>query len=1087
MADNNDDLAAQLALMNKINAVVQTIAGNAQKVKSSYAAQFELAQKMLQIVNQISNVNPTGVGNLNEKLSETAQQMESLNSDPFEKLAQEALGASGSVGKLSNNLFKTVGRLTVFGAVLGGVVKGFKNVIGLTKGVFGFLKGIADLAFSATAALISIPFRILGGLVDMAASSQGSSELRREIEKVREAFGDLKGPAASAIIDTTKNLEGFSATGLSAYRIFGNLAERLKTVREVAMEMGATFDIFKQEFKENGGAVLAYQKGLGISNEQMKALSARAITTGKTMSKVMNDMTKQTLTLGKAFGIDQKLIGKEMAAAIKDVKNFGQVSVKEIGVAAVYARKLGVELDKITGTLGAFETFDQAAENSAKLSQSFGVQIDAFKMMEAQNPAEQVDMLRQQFKAAGIDSANFNRQQRKLLATSTGLDEAVVQQVFAAKNYGVSLNDIQKKSEVAEKKQLSQAEAMSKLADSIERLVKDGPKLQSSFFDMFMQGIDRGIKRSPEFMRLMRNIRQALRVTMMAGVALGRIFVEKFAGVKDVIGGLADVFGPSTFGKLGERINNAFKLLADKKIDFNQFATSIFGAFGQFFEDEKGPMKKVLDGLKKFFIRIADLAGPAIAWAGERIGESMSWLADVISGRKSLPGMDTSGPMSFLDRFLAPLIEGFKKAGPKIALGASELFDAIMAKIVKKLQDPKVQEAGKKALMGLAAMIFGPAVMDGVTAFIISVLAKSLASSLLSSIGKALFTAEAGSKSLITRAFSSIGSSIMSAASAVGTAITTTLTGAIAGGLAIAASAVAAGGYLVNDSFNTYGKELEKNFGESNARFAAGIASFVGIFTTDETEKSVATFFAKMGSAIDLEGEGVLGTMAKHVKLFGASVADTLNMYGAWITGKDITEKKINEKKLSPPPIPKGPTAPSTADKALQDLQKLAPNIDITANNFGDKLTNTTEQIMKAHAAIGKIKQMAPMLQRAINEGGVKTALDSIKDVVAMVQKLDEALAVAPTVDVAAKLERLASASGLGTKASYQVKSKEVVINLNLNITMDVDKVEKVMIMRKESIIRDRLNFATVSNPGSQASQEIPETYSERVPKTTRR
>src|SRR5690606_19459069 len=123
--------------------------------------------------------------------------------------------------------------------------------------------------------------------------------------------------------------------------------------------------------------------------------------------------TKQTLELGKAFDIDQKLIGKDLGKAIADVRHFGSVTVKEIGQASVYARKLGLELDKIVGTLDAFETFDTAAENAAKLSQSFGVTVDAFELMEAQNPADQLDMLRRQFRAAGVDASNFSRQQLK--------------------------------------------------------------------------------------------------------------------------------------------------------------------------------------------------------------------------------------------------------------------------------------------------------------------------------------------------------------------------------------------------------------------------------------------------------------------------------------------------------------------------------------------------------------------------------------------------------------------------------------------------------------------------------------------------
>jgi hypothetical protein len=85
-------------------------------------------------------------------------------------------------------------------------------------------------------------------------------------------------------------------------------------------------------------------------------------------------------------------------------------------------------------------------------------------------------------------------------------------------------------------------------------------------------------------------------------------------------------------------------------------------------------------------------------------------------------------------------------------------------------------------------------------------------------------------------------------------------------------------------------------------------------------------------------------------------------------------------------------------------------------------------------------------------------------------------------IDIKAKLDRVARAVGLGGKASYTVNpSKQVQIVVNLEVVMDVDKVEKVMIMRKQSIIRDRLNFAT-DNPSTQGTNTIPQDFQQTLP-----
>ena len=58
-------------------------------------------------------------------------------------------------------------------------------------------------------------------------------------------------------------MTGFSETGLTTWRVFGTMAERIEHVTKVAVSMGATFGVLRQEFVANGGAILAFQKGLG--------------------------------------------------------------------------------------------------------------------------------------------------------------------------------------------------------------------------------------------------------------------------------------------------------------------------------------------------------------------------------------------------------------------------------------------------------------------------------------------------------------------------------------------------------------------------------------------------------------------------------------------------------------------------------------------------------------------------------------------------------------------------------------------------------------------------------------------------------
>lgn len=1137
MADSKDELVQQLTLMNKINAAMQLMANSSARVNDGYKKQLEAIQQVQAVVQTIvGGAGGTTFEQLAASISKVSGAVGDMNVAPMQQLIDQAGIAEGSIDALGETFMKAGKQAGFMSGFVVGLTKSFRGLIATSKATLGFLGGIVDWAFTVGAALLAIPLRILEGLMNLAAkSANGMNELRRQIEEVRKTFGDLGGPGAASIIVATKTLKGFADTGLRAWRVFGTLAERMQVVRETATAMGSTFSVLHDEFTDNAGAVLAYQKGLGVANEEMQSLGARAVTMGDSLTKTLHDISKQSLGLGKAFALDQKLIGREISKATKDVKHFGQVTVKEIGVAAVYARKLGIELEKITGTLDAFETFDQAAENSAKLSQAFGVQVDAFKLMEAQNPAEQIDMLRQQFKSAGVDASQFNRQQLKLLATSTGLDEATAKQVFSAKNYGVALNDVKKQAEASEKKGLSQAEAMSKLADSIERLVKDGPALQGSFFKMFIEGFLRGIQVSKPFMQLMRNIRQSLRTVMRIGVEFGRSFVKNFDGVSDALEGLAEMFNPARFSKLGRGLLNSFNDLLKGKIDVSKFMSNAFDGFASFIDGEGGPLKKVKEAFISFFKRVSQLSGPAIEWVGKAVGETMATLADYVSGKKKIPGVNLTGTKTVAEEIFAPLVKGISNAWPHLEKGIEKLFDAISDKVVKIVSSDKFKAVAKKIAVPLALALFGPAVIQGLIVAGIPLLFKGLLGIVAGSFkllvaSPAVLTAVGGFfkglGGMITRGFASLG-------------------GVVTGGIRLLAAPMMTIGTAlfasvnVSDAFDKFGADVTSRFGETNGKIGVGVAGLIDTVTLgllpEKWIGSLASSVAEITGWMDEKlGKGMFSGVYGSIKEGAAKVFEYMDFVGKALSnissvwskvdfagpikqamkgdtsiidaymgisenignavfdathkgaekGIQAAAKKVTTKP-NPTSTPQTPPVPGSVASSANQLGPKLPDVSVIENS--DRLLSIQKTLESAQAAAKKIADDGPKLAKALAQGGIRTALEAVRETVGLVQELDDALNKAPTIDVSARLDKLTSATGIGKRAQYTVKSKDVVINLNLEVVLDVGKVERVMIMRKESIIRDRLNFATVSNPGSAGSQGVPDTYSERIPNITRR
>lgn len=679
----------------------------------------------------------TSVQALTGRMKETQQAAQGVNQTKMDDFLR-ALEEPGGVSKLLLKQLQKLGDYlskkfptswAISAAAISGFKQGIKNVMAIGKGLMGFLGGLLDSLVNIAGAIIAIPFKMFKGLVDIANNAAGgSNELLQAIENIRKEFGALDQTGPKAIFAMATELKGFSDTGLSAWRVFGDMAHRLEEFLKLSQEMGPTFENFAQEFHDNGGALLAWQKGLGLSGEMMGTIGARAKIFGTTMADQLMPIQKQAMDLGKQFGIASKHISRDMVKAMNDVKHFAGATVKEIGQASVYARKLGLELDKITGILDAFETFDSAAENAAKLSQAFGISVDAFKLMEAQDPATQIEMLRKQFAAAGVDASQFNRQQKKLLASTTGLDEKTAQMAFSMKNQGASLDDIKKKSEQAEKKQLSQAEAMEKLADSIERIVMaGGSSMQGGFFDRFFHGFLGGIQASKEFRDIIWNIKRGMLLVEQAGVRLGKAFVEAFPGVKDILGGIAELFSPKKFGALFNGITDElikfFKGFTKGEYSFSKLMDNLKEKFFDFFNKSEGAGKRVLNGFKEFFLTISKMLGEAIKWISDKMKDVIVWITDVITGKVELGVPGGSGALGFLGDLLAPIAEGLKHAWKVLAPAIWDLLKVLGGKVLNFLQNT-VLPAVKPFIPMLAGTLFGPALTRAALAALTTALGK---------------------------------------------------------------------------------------------------------------------------------------------------------------------------------------------------------------------------------------------------------------------------------------------------------------------------------------------------------------------------
>ncbi len=627
-------------------------------------------------------------------------------------------GLLGVLDKLTN---KYPSLSSVGMAAFKGLTVGVSNLFAAGKMLVGILTTVIATLGRFSFAILSIPFRMFSAFVKMASEFSGDTAFLDAIENVRRQFGSLKEDIGKDVMGAFKNMRGELAnTGLSVWRVFGNMAERLKYVTEVFEGLGPQAHKFGVEILKNSEAIGAFGRGLGIAEKDMKGIADRAAAFGTSLSEQLRLVANYSLQMGKAFGMSQKVIAKDMNEMVKDVKHFGSLTQKEMATATIFTRKLGMEVKNLLGLVDKFDTFEDAANSASQLNQAFGASIDAFQMMQEQDPAKRLDTLRQAMFAAGKSAEGMSRQELKLAAQTTGLDEAAVKLALSSKNVGVSYDKVRAESEKAEKAQLTQAQATKQLADSIERLNKQGNMLKGTFFDTFIHGFTLGVKNSRPFLDAIWAIRQALWQTLHAGREVGIMFVNTFPGIKDALEGISKLFRGDKFKALLSGIVGSFREF------FTQLQTGSYApgklienlrkGFFNFLDPNTPEGFKIINGAKEFLKAYLGVLGNFVRWGIEALTKGIKQITEFIRDPNTfMNALRTgTGPLKpgMALEIIKPLLDALLDKGLFKALGDA-LWDLLVAgyeKIKEKVKSPAFQKVWQPIWKTMLGVMFGPMV-----------------------------------------------------------------------------------------------------------------------------------------------------------------------------------------------------------------------------------------------------------------------------------------------------------------------------------------------------------------------------------------
>lgn len=738
MADDK----SQLKVAEQLAKVLEQQAARLEGITREINAQYEITKKIIETVKSAGDLEDPlqkakDVKGAIKEISEETSKGKDLATQHGEALKDAMTKSENSSLSFLKALQKVGGQFPVMKtaaiAATHGIVEGFRAAGAITS---SFLKTTASIVTGIGKigiAILSIPFKIFQALIDKAESGGGGNELAAAYEKVRKQFGDFRQDAAHNVIKTAHDIDKqFKETGLNTFMVFGNLAQRLEEVNKIATAMGATWDVLGKEFAENSGHLLAYQKGLGVAEENMKDFAQAAISSGKPMQEVMRETASLSLSMQKQFGGSAKLYSRDMSKMINDVKHFGGVSQKIMVEVAVYTRKLGLETEKLLGMLDKFDTFDEAAQSAAKLAQTYGAQVDAFKLMTAESPVEQLDMIRKAMFEAGKTAETMDRKDFKYIASLTAMDEASVRAALSSKNMGVSLDKVKEGSAKAEKQQLSQAEAMAKLAGAIERMTFSGQEKFGGFIKALIKGFNDGIEWSQDFMKVMFSIRQDMRIMYWAGRELGKVFVDSFPGVKDILQGIGEIFDPKKFQKLANGIVEVFKkfftdMSDSPKTALPELMKNLKAKFFDFFNSESAAGSKVISGFRKFLMALGQIAGGVTKFMLESLRDGFKLITDLMSGKGAAQiGAGASGAKKFMIELFTPIFEAIRDVWPSLKDAFVTMIETAWDKIKKSGVIERAWEGLKKYMLVVGMGAMGAGAAKGIGALILGGLAKGV-------------------------------------------------------------------------------------------------------------------------------------------------------------------------------------------------------------------------------------------------------------------------------------------------------------------------------------------------------------------------
>lgn len=271
------------------------------------------------------------------------------------------------------------------------------------------------------------------------------------------------------------------AGGVKLMDVFANADEALRDASDIIGSLPGSTAQFTDELQtQNLSIIQLLKSAAGLSAEQTAAIMKIAKSRGEDTKQMLADIGTFSKTLADKFGVDTKNVTKNVVEMTTNTSTFGKVSIEAATAAAVKFEALGVSVSDVSDSIGrSFGSFSGAADAAAKMSQVFGVNIDAMQMMTDVNSGPEgmirsIDTLRESLIGAGVDVSELDAPMRRLIKEMTGIsDDATIESLFDPDRISIETDDILDSAKKAAEAQKDPIEALKFMDKDIRKVMRN--------------------------------------------------------------------------------------------------------------------------------------------------------------------------------------------------------------------------------------------------------------------------------------------------------------------------------------------------------------------------------------------------------------------------------------------------------------------------------------------------------------------------------------------------------------------------------------------------------------------------------------